>query len=296
MQNSVFDSGELDPLRADPNAAPAAPEVEMLERFNAFTTVPAVLGGTTASLVAPSEALALGPLDWTVGPTPVSIPQEGSVLIDAGGPGGLPTDQRGLARPQGNAPDIGSVEVLAALQPHPSVVAIGPDQETKSGGVLEFTVSRTDAVENPWTGEASVTVATHDGSASAGTDYAAFTETLVWAAGSSEAKTVRVATTKHEPAANEVRATVQLVLSAPGVHTVLGERTTAIGTIVTPKVPLIVDPVKPVEPDTTPGTHIATTGSDDAAMLWLVGGVAILAACGGLLLARSRASARAREK
>jgi hypothetical protein len=65
----------------------------------------------------------LGALAGNGGPTQTLLPQTGSTLIDgvadcaggnafAGGP--IPTDQRGVVRPQGPACDIGAVEVVVA--------------------------------------------------------------------------------------------------------------------------------------------------------------------------------------
>jgi hypothetical protein len=51
----------------------------------------------------------LGPLTDNGGPTPTHLPQAASPAINAAS-AALPTDQRGVSRPQGPAPDIGSVE------------------------------------------------------------------------------------------------------------------------------------------------------------------------------------------
>jgi hypothetical protein len=57
----------------------------------------------------------VGALANNGGPTPTMLPQAGSPLIDqadcAAAPEAVPTDQRGVARPQGGACDIGAVEV-----------------------------------------------------------------------------------------------------------------------------------------------------------------------------------------
>jgi CSLREA domain-containing protein len=67
----------------------------------------------------PADPL-LGPLGPHGGPTPTEVPMTGSPAIDAVPPGTpvlcdgtLPTDQRGVPRPQGAACDIGAVEVVA---------------------------------------------------------------------------------------------------------------------------------------------------------------------------------------
>ncbi|MCG8591739.1 MAG: hypothetical protein MJE66_20770 [Proteobacteria bacterium] len=65
--------------------------------------------GTPGSPIAPK----LGPLTDNGGPTPTHLPQTGSPAIDAGEAGltlCLATDQRGVARPNGAACDVGAVE------------------------------------------------------------------------------------------------------------------------------------------------------------------------------------------
>jgi len=59
----------------------------------------------------------LGTLGDYGGPTQTMPPLPGSPAIDAGGGGCSGTDQRGVARPQGAACDIGAVEVAALLVP-----------------------------------------------------------------------------------------------------------------------------------------------------------------------------------
>ncbi|KUF06479.1 hypothetical protein AUL38_13115 [Leucobacter sp. G161] len=82
---------------------------------------------------------------------------------------------------------------------------------------------------DPWTGEASVRVATEDGSAVAGTHYDPVVETLVWAAGDSKPKTVTVATTKVT--SEEAQRSFRVRLSEPSSSAALGERSTAEGVI-----------------------------------------------------------------
>lgn len=43
--------------------------------------------------------------------TPTMLLGTGSSALDAAAPGGTSTDQRGVARPQGAAPDLGAVEM-----------------------------------------------------------------------------------------------------------------------------------------------------------------------------------------
>lgn len=68
----------------------------------------------TGNLVS-SPGAALGPLQDNGGPTPTILPGPGSAAIDAIAPQDCvrPTDQRGIARPQGAGCDIGAVEVVA---------------------------------------------------------------------------------------------------------------------------------------------------------------------------------------
>ena len=65
----------------------------------------------------------LGPLGAEGGPTETRVPQAGSPLLDAAvcadAPVAVPTDQRGVARPQGPACDVGAVEVEVAAPPDP---------------------------------------------------------------------------------------------------------------------------------------------------------------------------------
>jgi CSLREA domain-containing protein len=53
---------------------------------------------------------ALGPLAYNGGPTPTHLPGLASPAIGAATNAGVTIDQRGVARPQGAAPDVGSVE------------------------------------------------------------------------------------------------------------------------------------------------------------------------------------------
>lgn len=53
----------------------------------------------------------LGPLELNGGRTPTHLPDEDSPLIDQVSCAGTPVDQRGISRPQGDACDVGAVEV-----------------------------------------------------------------------------------------------------------------------------------------------------------------------------------------
>lgn len=79
----------------------------------------------------------LGPLTENGGPTLTHEPVAGSPAIDGGDDAAAPaTDQRGEARPQGSAADIGSVEVLPANTP-PTVTA-GSDQTVDEGDLVNL--------------------------------------------------------------------------------------------------------------------------------------------------------------
>lgn len=80
--------------------------------------------GAACGLTGPGDRVGtdplLGPLGDAGGPTPTRVPQAGSPLLDADAScpaGGV--DQRGVARPQGPACDIGAVEVEVAPPPVP---------------------------------------------------------------------------------------------------------------------------------------------------------------------------------
>ncbi|XAH22862.1 choice-of-anchor U domain-containing protein [Xylophilus sp. GW821-FHT01B05] len=67
----------------------------------------------------------LGPLQNNGGPTPTMLPAANSPVIDAGG-ACTGSDQRGVARPQGGACDLGAVERIAQADHALSVAASGP--------------------------------------------------------------------------------------------------------------------------------------------------------------------------
>jgi hypothetical protein len=84
-------------------------------------------GDDSCALVAPTDHPAagdprLGPLGPNGGPTSTRVPEPASALLDAipvpacqdDGAAGITVDQRGIARPQLGACDIGAVEVAAA--------------------------------------------------------------------------------------------------------------------------------------------------------------------------------------
>ena len=73
----------------------------------------------------------LGPLANNGGPAPTLLPAKSSPVVDAGGGAACPaTDERGIARPQGKACDIGAVELFV---PPAGYWTVGSD-----GGVFAF--------------------------------------------------------------------------------------------------------------------------------------------------------------
>lgn len=151
-----------------------------------------------------------------------------------------------MSRPQNSAPDIGSVEVVPApVIEQDSTITVGPAQKVNAGDDVVFTIERTNAAVDPWTGEVSVRVATTDGTAQAGTDYIAISETLVWGEGDTAPKSVRVQTHKRAAAGEK---SFRLLLTEPSEHAVLGARETATGTI-------LVQAVTPTDPTTPTPRH-----------------------------------------
>lgn len=113
--------------------------------------------------------------------------------------------------------------------PVPTVLSIGDDQYGQAGEVLSFTVSRSDATVDPWTGAASAQVNTVDGSAVAGTHYEAVSDLLEWAPGDTEDKVVEVTTKKISSDTAERSFTISL--SDPSKHSTVEERSEATGTL-----------------------------------------------------------------
>lgn len=316
LRNSVFDTAEKQPI--GPSGGGLAPDEFpiLAEQQVAYTVAPTAADAGPGRILGAPEDFALDALDDSLGQTPVMVPGADSVLIDAAGEGGSATDQRGLARPQGAAADIGAVEYAAPVDPEllPSSFVIGDDQSVAAGTALGFEVSRTNAAENPWTGEASVRVRTADGSATAGADYTAFDEVLTWAADDIAAKAVTVPTSAGHVDEGDVTLTV--TLSEPGENSVLGERTTATGTITRDEdsgtvVPPTVTPPTVTPPTVTPPTvtppitgptdpatptpergGLANTGQDALPIGLLLAGV-LTAAAGVVLIALKRRGRRA---
>jgi predicted outer membrane repeat protein len=92
-----------------------------------------------ASAILFSDPL-LGPLANNSGFTLTRLPSAGSPALNAGNNATCPNaDQRGISRPQGNACDIGSVEVVLQLSASPSLVAIDDGAFTLTVSGYDFT-------------------------------------------------------------------------------------------------------------------------------------------------------------
>jgi hypothetical protein len=129
----------------------------------------------TGTIAAPLNAL-LASLGNNGGPTQTMALLPGSPAIDAGNPGGqVMTDQRGVGRPQGNAPDIGAFELRAlSYQPAgdgqgtevgqpflvPLAVRVTEGGEPLAGVPVTFTVLPGDASATFPGGASQVTVTT----------------------------------------------------------------------------------------------------------------------------------------
>ena len=215
FENNVVDAGEhairkyhqLDPKLTEMNNV-----VSSIAPFN----------DPEQTRVATSAEIALGALADHGGLTPTILPQAGSVLIDAGADSALSpvADQRGVARPWGNAPDIGSTEVRG------SQVTLSAEVTVTEGETATFTVSRSGNAEIG----ARASVRTADGSAIAGTDYRGRELLLEWAAGDREPKTVAVETIADDPVRSTRSFTVELLTPATG--TTLGNPASSRGHIV----------------------------------------------------------------
>jgi hypothetical protein len=98
-------------------------------------------GDTTGNITGQDPLL--GQLADNGGPTLTHLPLAGSPAIDAGtSTGAAATDQRGFARPQGEAVDIGAVEVGDALPPPPPPPAPPPVPAPTTESITFSYVSR----------------------------------------------------------------------------------------------------------------------------------------------------------
>jgi predicted outer membrane repeat protein len=108
----------------DIGGAPSTSQNNNLIGINSGSVV-AQLGDIFGTLAVPIDPK-LGPLADNGGPTFTHALQDGSPAINAGGPGGPTTDQRG--KPTGEDPDIGSYQrqVLLSILPPPQTLEDGP--------------------------------------------------------------------------------------------------------------------------------------------------------------------------
>ena len=199
----------------------------------------------------------------------VRIPEEGSPLVNTGVPSDVNTDQRGIARPQGSAPDAGAVEVREA------VFSIGNAGDVNAGDTARFPIT----VEAPGEHDVTIAVTTAGGTAIAGTDYTQTTQSLTFVAGATETQFFEVPTLAGTKTAN---ATFNAVATVTAGAATLSTDTGSAQLLVKagPKPEPVVDPE-------TNGTKkpLPNTGYEANANIWLLGGGLLLA---GLVLALAR--------
>jgi hypothetical protein len=172
--------------------------------------------GTTASPIDPK----LGPLQYNGGLTPTMALLAGSPALDAADPtlaGG--TDQRGgdYVRVYNGRADIGAFEVQPDPHPRPSV-SIG-NASVVEGNVGTASMLFTVTLSAPSPDVVSVDYATADGTATAGSDYAAAAGTLTFLPGETS-KTIAVTVLSDRIA--EPNETLTANLSNPQMATVAG--------------------------------------------------------------------------
>jgi predicted outer membrane repeat protein len=170
-----------------------------------------ITGNTTGNIIGADPRI--GPLANNGGPTFTHALRPGSPAIAAANTGAAPaTDQRGVARPQGPAADIGAFE--AAL---PFIAFAAPTVSVlESEGQVIVTVNRTGDADADF----SVDFATEDDTAVAGRDYTATSGTLAFAPGvMSQQIVVPILATEEIEAPRRFR----VVLSAPEDVHIAGE-------------------------------------------------------------------------
>lgn len=213
----------------------------------------------------PEGEFLLGALTSNGGSTHTMVPGPGSKLIDAAG-GSLSSDQRGLPRPVGTAPDAGAVEV------HASAVALQQDVTAPEGQPLEFTVTRTGGESSH---PATVQFSTHDGSARAGTNYDSASGAITWAAGDTEPKRITITSQQDGVITDPLKFMVRLTHPGDRV-TVTADAAERTGTITNIDEEVVIPPgpdpepdpdpetppaVPPTQPATPPGEILAESGS-----------------------------------
>jgi len=149
------------------------------------STLGCAISGTASGDITGTAAL-LGPLQDNGGPTWTEALLPGSPAIDAGSPlapgsGGAceATDQRGVARPQGLACDIGAYEAVGLSVTASVQFAGSAFSAPQSAGSVPLTVTLSRVL--PIT--ATVQYSTADGTAMAGKDYVAGSSTLTFTPG-----------------------------------------------------------------------------------------------------------------
>lgn len=164
----------------------------------------------------------LGSLQDNGGPTFTHLPAAGSPALNAGDPAfAAPpaADQRGRSRVADGRIDIGAVEIQRSLFTLDAATYSVAENVTP----LAVTVSRT-----PASGPASITLATSDGSATAGADYTAVNQTISFADGQAS-QVVNIAVL--DDALAEGSETFSIALSAPSAEAGLGTTPNATATI-----------------------------------------------------------------
>ncbi|MDI6024008.1 choice-of-anchor Q domain-containing protein [Leucobacter sp. UT-8R-CII-1-4] len=229
----------------------------------------AVLGELDAAStdVLPVADWKLGALANNGGLTQTLLPADDSPLVDTAAMGDVLVDQRGIARPQGVAPDRGAVEV-AAVVPVVDAVVMGPDVTVQAGSPAVLTVKR----QGAGVGAVSAVIELQDGTAKDGDDYFADRFEVSWADGDTADKTIQIETIKNKAGSRSFTAMITSVTGAD-----LGARDTATVTVTHDAVV----PVKPVDP-TKP---LVNTGGEAPWSLWVLGGVLLVV---GALAFRSK--------
>ena len=132
--------------------------------------------------------------------------------------------------PDAESPPDEPVAPAACPAPNPAAgtlqFAAASYRQSESNAITPIVITRTGGSA----GAVTVTFATSDGSASAGTDYTAVSETVFFGDGDADPRTVEVRATRND-AFNEPDKTVNLTLSQPGACATLGPQSTAVLTI-----------------------------------------------------------------
>lgn len=260
VQNSALTADSKEAVEAKDNT-PVSGEGNVVT-----LAMPALPGAT----VVPDLGLAKMREDG-LGRSWVRIPEEGSPLMNAAVPSDVSTDQRGIARPQGSAPDAGAVEVREA------VFSIGNAGDVNAGDIARFPIT----VEAPGEHDVTIAVTTAGGTAIDGTDYTQTTQSLTFVAGATETQFFEVPTLAGAKTAN---ATFHAVATVTAGTATLSTDTGSAQLLVKagPKPEPVVDPE-------TNGTKkpLPNTGYEANANIWLLGGGLLLASL-VLALARRR--------